>query len=82
MTVCLRQTSDNIAINQQITGLPLASFTLPPRHFPSLQEVDSSSTNQRAEPIITQPGPPPGLICTFDKWCLFSALIASLFIII
>lgn len=46
MTVCMRQPPDSVAINQQITRLPLCLFTLPPRHFPPLQEGDSSPTNQ------------------------------------
>lgn len=79
MTVCRRQPPDSVAINQQITRLPLSSSPFPSRHFPPLQEGDSSRTNQRAAQIITHLGPPLFLICTFDKWCLFPALIASSF---
>lgn len=68
-----------IVINQQITRLPVSSFTLPSRHSFHLQEGDSSPTNQRAAQIITHLGPPPFLIYVADKWCLFSALIARSF---
>lgn len=67
--------SDSIAINQKIIHLPL----LPSRHFPLQREDDSPSTNQRAAQIITHLRPPLFLICTFDKRCLFSALIAGSF---
>lgn len=74
MTVCLTPPPGSTAINQQIIGLsPPSSLTLPSRHFPPLQEGDSSSTNQREAPIITHLGPPPVLIYAFDK-CVYSPL--------
>lgn len=72
MTACLRQPPDSVAINQRITRLPHSSFTLPPQDSP-LRGGDSPSTNQRAAQIITHLRPPPFLIYTFDRWCLFLA---------
>lgn len=72
ITVRLRQCLDSVAINQQITHLPLSSSLYP-------QDTDSLSINQRAACIITHLGPPLFLISTFDKCCLFPTLIASSF---